>query len=118
MDSILNSVKSYLGVPFDVTAFDPDIIMSINAIMIVLHQFGIGPNTPYVVENALQTWGDFLGEDSIGGIREYVNMRVRMLFDPPSNNQIMSALKEQISEFEWRILAEADRKALEVSLYE
>lgn len=114
MDSILDSVKLYLGVPVDVTAFDPDILMSINAIMVVLNQFGIGPSEVYSVSDSSQKWSDFLGEDSIGGIREYVNMRTRVLFDPPSNNQIMAALKEQISEFEWRILAEADRKALEV----
>lgn len=114
MDSILNSVKSYLGLPLDVSAFDSDIIMAINAIMVVLNQFGIGPTNPFVVENSAQTWADLLGDNPVGGVREYVNMRVRVLFDPPENNQIMGALKEQISEFEWRILAEADRKASEV----
>ncbi len=110
MESILESVKSYLGVMSDTTAFDVDILMSINAIMTVLNQFGIGPSSVFVVDSN-STWSDFLGEDPISGIREYVCMRVRMLFDPPSNNQIMAALKEQIAEFEWRILAEADRKA-------
>lgn len=113
MESILESVKSYLGVMSDTEAYDTDILMSINAIMVVLNQFGIGPKNAFVVTGSSQTWSDLLGEDPIGGVVEYVCMRVRLLFDPPSNNQIMAALKEQISEFEWRILAEADRKALE-----
>ena len=111
MDSILDSVKSYLGIPIDSDAFDTDIIMSINAIMVVLNQFGIGPSEPFVVEDNTSTWADLLGEGDVGGVRQYVLMRVRLLFDPPTNNQVMEALKNSIDEFEWRILAEADRKA-------
>lgn len=113
MDSILNDVKDYIGISSDVTAFDNDIVMSINAIMFVINQFGIGPTNPFVVENTTQKWSDLLGEDPVGGVQEYVKMRVRLLFDPPSNNQLMAALKEQIAEFEWRILAEADKKDYE-----
>lgn len=111
MDSILNSVKQYCGVPDSVSAFDSEILMAINSIMVALKQFGIGPETPFVVTNDSQEWSDLLGEDPVGGVREYVCMRSRLLFDPPANNQIMGALKEQISEFEWRILADADKKA-------
>lgn len=117
MDSILDSVKSYVGIPTDNNAFDVDLLMSINAIMVVLNQFGIGPSDPFVVEDNTQTWVDLLGEDGIGGVRQYVLMRVRMLFDPPTNNQVMEALKNSIDEFEWRILVdvdESDYKAREV----
>lgn len=112
MESILNSVKSYLGLQETDTAFDSDVIMAINAIMVVLNQLGVGPSTPFVVSDKTQTWSDLLGEDPIGGVREYVNLRVRMLFDPSTNNQIMDALKEQIAEFEWRILVEVDAKGV------
>lgn len=111
MDSILDSVKDYCGVPESVDSFDTEILMAINSIMLVLNQFGIGPESPYIVSDASQEWSDMLGDDPVGGIREYVCMRTRLLFDPPANNQLMAALKEQISEFEWRILAEADKKA-------
>lgn len=111
MDSILDSVKSYLGIPLDSNAFDNDVIMSINAIMFVLNQFGIGPSEPFVVENSSQTWSDLLGDEKVGSVRQYVNMRVRMLFDPPTNNQVMDALKGSIDEFEWRILVDVDESA-------
>lgn len=109
MDSILDSVKSYLGIQIEDTAFDSDILMAINAIMVTLNQFGIGTDSVFVVTSSSETWSDFLGDFPVGGVREYLNMRVKMLFDPSTNNQIMDALKEQISEFEWRILSEVDK---------
>lgn len=114
VESILNAVKSYVGIQEDDTSFDPDLIMAINAVMTVLYQLGVGPtDAPFVVEDEGDEWDDLLGEDPIGGVREYVNMRVRLLFDPPSNPQLMQALNDQIDEFEWRLIAEVDRKAYE-----
>lgn len=113
MDSILNSVKSYLGIQVEDTSFDTDILMALNSVLAVLPQFGIGPSSPFVVADETNTWQDLLGEDPIGGVRAYVNMRVRMLFDPPTNTYIMQALKDQIAEFEWRIIADADKKEYE-----
>ena len=110
MDSILNSVKSYLGISVDDTSFDTDILMAINAVMFALNQLGVGPATAVVVEDSTQDWADYFDEDSVGIIRQYVNMRVKILFDPSTNNQIMDALKEQIAEAEWRILVYADNK--------
>lgn len=110
-DSILNNVKAYLGISEDDDAFDPDIIMAINAVMMVLFQYGVGPSdSPFVVEDDSATWTDFLGNAPIGGIRQYVNMRTRLLFDPPANNQLMGALKEQIEEFEVRIMYDVDKR--------
>ena len=112
-ETILDSCKSYCGILPSDSSFDADIIMAINAIMYVLTDLGVGPSTPFVVEDGTETWDDLLGDDPIGGVREYVNMRVKLLFDPSTNNQIMDALKEQIAEFEWRITAEADRRYYE-----
>lgn len=43
MDSILTSVKKLLGLPADYEAFDPDIIMYINTVLMILSQMGVGP---------------------------------------------------------------------------
>ena len=43
MDSILTSVKKLLGLPADYEAFDPDIIMYINTVLMILTQMGVGP---------------------------------------------------------------------------
>lgn len=42
MDSILTSVKKLLGLPADYEAFDPDIIMYINTVLMILSQMGVG----------------------------------------------------------------------------
>lgn len=113
MDSILNSVKSYVGIQEDESAFDTDILMAINAVIFALSQMGVGPSDLLVVEDDSMTWDDLLGSDPVGGVREYVNMRVRLLFDPPTNTYVVQALNDQIDEFEWRIIAEADKKDYE-----
>ena len=41
MDSILTSVKKLLGLPADYEAFDPDIIMYINTVLMILSQMGV-----------------------------------------------------------------------------
>lgn len=43
MDSILTSVKKLLGLPADYEAFDPDIVMYINTVLMILSQMGVGP---------------------------------------------------------------------------
>ena len=113
MDSILTSVKTYLGIQAEDDAFDADILMAINATMVVLNQLGVGPSAPYVVSDYSNTWSELLGDDPVGGVREYVNMRVRLLFDPPTNTYVVQALNDQVDEFEWRIIAEVDKKAYE-----
>lgn len=118
MDSILDSVKNYCGIMSDDTAFDNDILMAINAVMIVLSQLGVGPSEPFVVEDSTQEWSELLGDEPAGLVREYVNMRARMLFDPPTSSQLMEALKNSIDECEWRIIADVDKayyKAREVN---
>lgn len=113
MDSILDSVKSYCGILPEDTSFDTDILMAINAIMLSLNQFGIGPSSIFVVNSRNQVWSDLLGDKPVGGVREYVNMRSRMLFDPPQNNQVMQALKDQIDELEWRLIVSVDKDEYE-----
>lgn len=111
-DSILESVKSYLGISKDDNAFNSDILMAINATMVVLNQLGVGPDNPVTVDSDDAKW-NIIDEKIVGIVREYVSMRVRMLFDPPTTTYIKQALDDQISEFEWRILAEIDKKDYE-----
>lgn len=110
MDSILDSVKKFCGVMPTEAAFDDEILMAINTVMFTLTQFGVGPSSPFVVEDSTQTWDELLGSDPIGGVREYVNIRSRMLFDPPTNTYVKQALEDQAKELEWRIMVDVDKK--------
>ena len=109
-DSILNKVKSYLGVAVEDTAFDPDILMAINAAIAVLIQFGVDFGGPFVIENSTQTWPESVSDWPVALLQEYVNMKVRTLFDPPTNTYVANALEKQLDEFEWRIIVETDKK--------
>lgn len=110
MDSILDSVKKFCGVLPEHKEFDAEILMAINSVMFTLSQLGVGPSEPFIVEDEYQTWDELLGSDPVGGVRAYVNIRSRMLFDPPTNTYVKQALDDEAKELEWRIIAEVDKK--------
>ena len=104
MDSILTSVKKLLGVGEEYTHFDDDIIMHINSVIFILTQIGIGPEEGFSITSKDQTWNDFLqGRINIESVKSYVYLKVRLLFDPPSNSFLVEAIERQISEYEWRL---------------
>lgn len=103
-DSILTSTKKILGLESDYTAFDPDIIMHINAALSTLTQLGVGPEAGFMIEDATATWADFLGTDPrLNPAKQYVYLRVRMVFDPPQSGYAVTAMEDQIKEHEWRL---------------
>lgn len=102
--SILNSVKKNLGLEAGYTAFDSDVIMHINSILATLNQLGVGPEEGFMIEDATPTWDDFFGANPrMNFCMTYVYLRVKMLFDPASTSYWVTAMNEQIREFEWRI---------------
>lgn len=103
-DSILNSTKKLLGLDEAYTAFDLDVIVHLNSTFAVLHQLGVGPEESFAISGATETWDDFLGTiKNVNSVKTYVYLRVRMFFDPPATSFALSAMKEQITEFEWRL---------------
>lgn len=103
-DSILDGTKKALGLEPDYTPFDADIIMHINSVFGTLHQLGIGPVEGFAIEDSTATWSAFLdGDKRFNPVKTYVFLRVRMLFDPPNTAYLVSAMKEQITEMEWRL---------------
>jgi len=103
-DSILDSVKKVLQIPFDYDVFDLDITMHINSVFNTLHQLGIGPAAGFHITDSEDTWDAFLGTDPLlNSVKTYITLRVRLLFDPPPNSFTQTAIKEQIQELEWRM---------------
>lgn len=105
MDSILNSVKAYLGITSDYTAFDSELIMSINSAFFVLWQLGVGNDTsePFRITSANDTWDEFVDAGQIDVCRSDIALRVRLMFDPPTNSFLVEAIKDQIKEYEVRM---------------
>lgn len=108
-ESILGTIKSMLGVSDLDDAFDTDILVNINSAFSTLYQVGVGSDSHYFVLTGEETWQDvFLEEDLVDFIKLYTYMKVKLIFDPPTNASILQALTDQINEVEYRILLQAD----------
>lgn len=104
--SILDDVKKALGITADVTHFDPDIIMHVNTALATLHQLGLGPVEGFMVEDNTSTWSDFLSDNpTLNSAKTYIYMSVRYTFDPPQQSAHLTALKQSMTELEWRLNA-------------
>ena len=103
-DRILESVKKVLGIAPEYLVFDQDVVMHINSAFSVLHQLGVGPDEPFMIEDETATWTEFLGtERGVNSVKSYVYLRVRLLFDPPATSFALGAMEKQIEELGWRI---------------
>lgn len=113
MDSILLSVKKMLGVPADYDVFDTDIILHINSVFEALNQMGLGPDEGFTISDASTEWSEYLtyGKES-QMVKSYMYLKVRTLFDPPSNASLFNVFDQQIKEKEWRLVIFADELRL------
>lgn len=107
-DSILLTTKKLLGIAEEYHAFDIDVITAINAALFTLNQLGVGPRYPFMVTGEEETYSDFLGDKKpfYQGIQQYVYMRARLMFDPPTNSFIVKSFEDQCREFEWRFMVQ------------
>lgn len=117
--SILTSVKSTLGLPEDYDAFDIELVNHINSAISALTQLGVGPRSGFSITGRTQIWNDFFSEDDrLNLAKQYVNTRVKLLFDPPTPGYVHTAFEKTLDELAWRLTVvadevEADRKGLE-----
>lgn len=114
-ESILNSVKKNLGLDSSYDAFDHDVLTHINTCFFSLNQLGIGPPEGFAVEDETVVWDDYVdGRLNISAkhaLKTYIYLKVRSIFDPPGTSHHMTAMKEQISELEYRLLTERELQA-------
>lgn len=109
MDSILTSVKNFLGPAADDTAFDPELIVIINSVFGILFQLGVGPSdSPYKIIDANNTWDEFMVGDEIETVKSYIYVKVKLVFDPPSSSFVLTAYQDLAKEFEWRCNVDAE----------
>lgn len=107
-DSILNDIKKLLGITSEYNAFDRDIILHINSVLMALVQIGIGKKG-FIISTSYDTWDEFLDDaENLEAVKSYVALRVRMLFDPPTNSSVASSFENQIQMYEWRLYMEAE----------
>ena len=110
MDSILTSIKKLLGITAEYKQFDPDLIIHINSVFLILKQLGIGPEQGFSISGEYETWDQFLpeGSENFEAVKSYIYIKVKLLFDPPTSSAVMEAMNRIASEYEWRLNVEAE----------
>lgn len=110
MESILTSIKKLLGIEENYEHFDQDIIMHINSVFAILTQMGVGPESGFAITDKNAVWSDFTNDDiDMNGVKTYVYLKVRVLFDPPTSSSVLDSMNRLISEFEWRLNVAKDK---------
>ena len=105
MDSILTSIKKLLGITEEYKHFDTDLIIHINSVFSILTQLGIGPENGFSIIDDTSKWSDFLNDKDdkrLEMIKSYVYMKVKLMFDPPTNSSLLESMTRFTNEFEWR----------------
>ena len=105
MESILDTIKQLLGIPIDDDNFDTDIKVNINAAIFTLSQIGVGPINGYIVTSNTQMWNDYIGSSLINleGVKNYIYLKTKLVFDPPTNSTTIQAINDNLKELEWRM---------------
>lgn len=112
--SILESVKKLLGISEHDTGFDYEIKDLINAEFLSLHQLGIGPNEGFSINGPDDKWGSYTDNPRLlDAVRQFVYLRVRLVFDPPASSTVAEAINNRISELEFRLNVQAEGDATE-----
>ena len=105
MESILNSIKKLLGITSDYDCFDKDLIIHINSVFAILtQQLGVGPENGFSISDDSAIWNDFM-EDSprLEVAKNYIYLKVKLLFDPPTISTVAESTKRLCDEMEWRV---------------
>ena len=105
-ESILNEIKQMLGINDpSYTVFDTDIIVAINAAIGTLNQVGIGTEG-FFLTSAQQKWSDLIGSKKLGFqmIKEYIFMKAKVAFDPPTASFVLDSYNNIIKELEYRLM--------------
>ena len=102
-DNVLDTTKLLLGVETDDDSYDVELITHINSIFFVLQQLGVGPVAGFEIKDNTTPWSEFIGEDMVNGVRSYMGMRVKLLFDTPATGPLTTALENQVAQMEWRL---------------
>ena len=112
-ESILISIRSKF-VEADDTSFDDDLIMHINSTFMILNQLGVGPSEGFMITDETSKWSDFLGDSNVvflSATKTFVYDSIRLIFDPPSNSFLVTAIEKRMEEYKWRLNAQVDPPA-------
>jgi hypothetical protein len=104
--SILQTIRSAVGLSSDTTDFDTELLMHINGAIGKLNQNGVG--NFLVVDNEDQKWIDLQDTTQVEGnkyfqmIPLFISMSTKLLFDPPPPSSVQYH-EEHANQLLWRL---------------
>lgn len=111
-EPILVTIKKILGIDKDYTHFDKDILVAVNAALFNLSSLFNYSNPDFFnLETGEETWESYLSEEAYKRfpvIPQYIALRSRLLFDPPTNSFLIEGIERQLSRFEFLITVRDD----------
>lgn len=103
-ESILTSIKKLLGLSEDYTEFDTDIVIFINSALSTLNQLAVGPENSLRITDKSAVWEDLVqGQPNIDAVKDYIYLKVKLIFDPPQTSFAITAFENMLKETEWRL---------------
>lgn len=107
--SILMDVRERCDVDRFSDSFDGQLIPLINTFLFRSAQFGVG-RKGFSIHGTEEKWTDFIpdGAEYFTALKDYIAIRVKLIFDPPESSALGAALKEEARELEWCLYDEAD----------
>ena len=106
--SILDTIKSSIGIVPEYTEFDNQLILLINSTFSTLHQLGFGPDEGFEIEDESTLWSDYIPSPRLNFIKEYIISSVHLSFDPPTSSIAKDILEKRIAELTFRINSEVE----------
>lgn len=108
-DSILHDIKQLVGQEWDDTTYDLDIKTAINTAFLDLAQIGVGPEDGFEILDHTTKWDEYTHNDKmLNGVKSFIHIKTRLLFDPPTNGFLVTSLNEQLAKLEWRLMVYMD----------
>ena len=108
--SILNAIKSMLGVDAEYDPYDTELVNYINSAIGQLSQLG-GCSPTFRITGTTETWADLLGdrEDLFGLCQDYIHLLVKQVWDPTASSTIKDTMQEKLKELTYRIILQAEQ---------
>ena len=102
-NSILKTIAKMVGPGVEDNYFDPDLVWHINAAFSRLCSLGVGRDVgvPFKIEGPDEEWSDFIDDGHQEDVKEYVYLRVKLIFDPPASSIVKQAYDDRVKELEW-----------------
>lgn len=101
-EKILTTVKRMLGIPEEVEDFDLELLLHINSVFAGLAQMGTGESEGFTADKET-LWSDYTTDKRLSMAIDYVFLKVKMIFDPPTNSSASTSYENRIKELEYRM---------------